>query len=121
MNKIKFDKFETEIDEISFFDNRKSNKYKQQIIIWLHLTNCEKLQKEIDNTLSDLFEKEKRFMSHLTIARIKNFEDKKKFLEKIFNIKIKKEKFEIDRFYLMKSKLTRKGAIYSVLEEFLSR
>ena len=109
---IKIEKFETEIDEMGIF----SEKFIR--IVWLHLKNCDALQKQIDDALSDLFEKERRFMSHLTIARIKNIRDRKKFLEGIGKMKIEKTRFMIDRFYLMKSELTSEGPRYSVLEEY---
>jgi len=118
LEKIKFSRFETGIDAVGFFDNRKSRKFSQNLIVWFHLLNCEKLQKEIDNYLDGLFEKEKRFMSHLTIARIKKIKDKKKFFDELSRIKIKEQKFTIDKFYLMKSELNEKGPVYSVVEEF---
>ncbi len=118
LRRIKIGKFETNIDEIGFFDNSESRFHSKRLIIWLHLKNCEKLQKEVDEVLHGFFEKEKRFMSHLTIARIKKINNKKKFLEDLFNIKIKKENFLVDKFYLMKSELTKKGPMYSVLNEF---
>ena len=41
-------------------------------IIWIKVTgNIHQLQKEIDQVLKPLFKPESRFMSHLTIARIK--------------------------------------------------
>ena len=57
-------------------------------------------------------------MSHLTIARIKKIKDKKKFFDELSRIKIKEQKFTIDKFYLMKSELNEKGPVYSVVEEF---
>jgi len=112
LREIKIEKFETEINEIGIF----SEKFIR--IVWLHMKDCDNLQKQIDNALSDLFEKERRFMSHLTIARVKNIQDRKNFLEEIEKMKIEKIKFKIDRFYLMKSELTAEGPRYSVLEEY---
>lgn len=121
LNKIKFDKFETEMDKTGIFDNRKSGRYNKPIIIWLHMTNCEKLQKEIEKALKGLFEKEKRFMSHLTIARAKDIDNKEKFLNELSKIRIKNTKFIVDKFFLMQSKLGgRKGPVYTVLQEFSS-
>ena len=95
LREIKFEKFETEVDSIGVF----SEKFIR--IVWLHLSNCDELQKEIDEKLKDLFEKEKRFMSHLTIARVKNVKDKKIFLGK-----------------LKESVLSEKGPIYGTIEEY---
>jgi len=112
LREIKFNSFETEIDSIGIF----SEKFIR--IVWLHLSNCDNLQKEIDNNLADLFAKENRFMSHMTIARIKNIKDKKSFLEEIRKIKFEKISFEVDRFLLKKSTLTESGPIYEVIEEY---
>jgi 2'-5' RNA ligase len=118
LREIKIEKFATEIDKIGVFDNRKSGKYSRKIILWLHLMNCEELQRQVDGVLKDLFEPEKRFMSHLTIARIKGIKDKEEFLQDLKKIKIEKIKFKVDKFYLMKSELTAEGPRYSVLEEY---
>lgn len=115
LRKIKFRKFETEVNEIGFFSPQFIK------IIWLHLSNCEKLQGEIDLALKDLSKQEERFMGHLTIARIKNIKNKKEFLEKLSEIKIEKKEFNVDKFYLMKSELNEKGPVYSVIEEFALR
>jgi len=112
LGRIKFGKFEAEIDEIGVF----SEKFIK--IVWLHMKGCDNLQEQVDEELEGLFEKERRFMSHLTIARVKNIKDKRKFLEKTKKIKIPRIKFKIDKFYLMKSELTADGPKYSVLEEY---
>ncbi len=111
LREIKIEKFTTEIDEIGVF----SEKFIR--IVWLHMKDCDNLQKQIDNALKNLFEPEKRFMSHLTIARVKKC-DKKKFLQELKKIKIEKIKFIVNDFYLMKSELATEGPIFSVLEEY---
>ena len=113
LRKIKFDKFESKIDCVGVFDEKFIR------IIWLHMSDCDELQKEIDEKLKDLFDKEKRFMSHLTIARVKSIKDKKKFLEELKKIEISKIKFKVENFYLMKSKLTSEGPRYEILKEYV--
>lgn len=112
LREIKIEKFATEIDEIGVFSEEFIR------IVWLHMKDCDNLQKQTDNALKNLFEPEKRFMSHLTIARIKRLKDKKEFLQDLKKIKIEKIKFKVDKFYLMKSELTAEGPRYSVLEEY---
>lgn len=107
LSEIRHNRFETEINKIGVFSDR---------IIWLDMKNCSELQKEIDEKLSELFEKEERFMGHLTIARIKNLENKKEFTEKLKEIKVKPIKFEIDSFKLKKSILRRSGPVYEDVE-----
>lgn len=116
LRNIKIKEFESVIDKIGFFDNRRSTKYPQQIVIWLHMANCEKLQKDVDEKLSDLFEKEKRFMGHLTIARVKTVKNKKDFLEELEKINPPKMKFEVKDFRLKKSTLSKNGPVYEDLE-----
>lgn len=88
-------------------------------IIWLKVAGKEilELQKDVDEVLSDLFEKENRFMSHLTIARIRGVKDRDKFLEFLRTIKVNPVSFPIESVYLKKSTLTPKGPVYEVLFE----
>lgn len=112
LRNTRLENFEAEIDSIGVF----SEAYVR--IIWLHLKGAEKLQKKIDEILSGLFEKERRFMSHITIARVKNLDNKKEFLELLNGIKFEKIEFPINEFFLMKSDLNKKGPVYKVLERF---
>ena len=115
LNEIDFRKFESEIDGIGFF----SEKFIR--IVWLHLSNCEELQKEIDFRLSGLFEKEQRFMCHLTIARIKSIKDGKEFISELKKIKFSKMKFLVDNFKLKESILAEDKPTYKTLAEYLLR
>jgi len=117
LSEIKFSSFEASINSIGFFD-RGSEKYAQQIIIWLHMTNCEKLQKLIDEKLRGIFDPEKRFMSHLTIARVKSVKDKKKFIKGVEDIEIPNLDFIVKKFSLKKSNLTSKGPVYEDIGSF---
>jgi len=109
LKSIKFEQFETEIDSIGTFNAR---------IVWLHMTNCNELQKEIDKTLKDIFQPEERFMSHLTIARVKEIKDKKSFLKELGKTKFDKIKFEVKEFKLKESVLTKNGSIYRDIEVY---
>lgn len=116
---IKLKKFLVEISDLGVFDNRKSRKYEQQIIIWIKLTNCGALQKEIDEMLSGFFEKERRFMGHITIGRVKSMKNKKNFLKELKKIKISSGlEFEVKNFKLKKSILSSKGPKYETIEEY---
>ena len=112
LREINLEKFETEIDSIGIF----SEKFIR--IVWLYLSNCETLQEKIDNSLKNLSEPEKRFMSHLTIAGIKSIKDKNEFIKKLEKLKITKIKFIVDNFKLKKSILKPEGPVYEDLEKF---
>jgi len=107
LREIKFREFNAEINSIGVFSDR---------IVWLKIDNCDELQREVDNKLEYFFEKEKRFMGHLTIARVKHVKNKKEFIDKISRIIIPKMKFEIKNLNLKKSTLTEKGPIYEDIE-----
>ncbi|HEB47313.1 MAG TPA: RNA 2',3'-cyclic phosphodiesterase, partial [Candidatus Pacearchaeota archaeon] len=112
LREVKFKEFETKIAYIGFFDNKKYG------VVWIHLPNCEKIQEEVDEKLSSLFEKERRFMSHLTIARVKRIQNKAEFLRKLREIKFQKIRFVVKNFNLKKSTLMQEGPVYETLEEY---
>ena len=109
---IRFKKFECEVDRIGIFSPRFVR------IVWVHLRNCGRLQKLIDEALSGIFKKEERFMSHVTISRVKSLKNKNYFLGELKKIKIPKIKFTVDKFRLKKSTLTPEGPFYETLEEY---
>ena len=111
---VRFDAFEAKLGRCGTFSIRSYPK-----IAWIKVNgNVFKLQKQIDNALKDLFDAEERFMSHLTIARIKYVEDKDYFKEYISNLKLREIRFKVDKFKLMKSDLREAGPIYSAIEEY---
>ncbi|HPD81476.1 MAG TPA: RNA 2',3'-cyclic phosphodiesterase [Candidatus Pacearchaeota archaeon] len=113
LKEINFEKFEARIGKIGFFDKPKSG------IVWLEINNCTLLQKEVDKILKDTFDEEKRFMGHLTIARVKKIKDKKIFFDKLNQINSPHIFFIVDRFYLMQSKLKKEGPEYLALNEYI--
>lgn len=110
LEKIKVKRFEVSLKEFGVFNE---NFIK---IIWVHLLNCEELQKEIDKKLEEFFAKEERFQSHITIARVK-FCDRKKLIEEVKKISLEEE-FYVESFELVCSELTESGPIYNVIEKF---
>ncbi|MEK6872441.1 MAG: RNA 2',3'-cyclic phosphodiesterase [Nanoarchaeota archaeon] len=112
LNDVRFRTFEGQFGGVGVF----SESFVK--IIWVELIgDVFELQKQIDEKLNGLFEPEKIFMSHITIARVKHVDDKKKLIEFLKNITSKKIKFKIDNFYLMKSELKPEGPLYKVIEK----
>ncbi len=109
LKKIHLKSFETEIKDMGMFSDR---------IVWLRMANCKELQREIDDKLSGLFETENRFMGHLTIARVKDLKDRKKFLTELRKIKMPEMNFTVKKFNLKKSKLGRPGPVYGDIEVY---
>ena len=108
---IKFQPFELYIDKLGVF----SKKFVK--IVWVKVFNVP-LQQLIDNSLADIFEKEWRFMGHITIARIKNLKNKNSFLELINKTKVNKIVFIIKEFYLKESILQKEGPVYKVISRY---
>ena len=117
LKEIKFDEFEVRLGKIGVF----SSKYPGYIkVLWVELKGrgLFELQKKIDECLEELFESEKRFMAHITLARIKRVYDKNGFLDYVSKIKLPKIKFNVDKFYLKKSELFETGAVYEDIKEY---
>ncbi|AJF62383.1 MAG: 2'-5' RNA ligase [archaeon GW2011_AR20] len=114
LNRIKFGSFKIDLDKIGVFPNEEFIR-----VIWIGLKSKElgDLQRLIDYELLDLFSKEQDFISHLTLGRIKNIQDKEKF-KKALQIKIEDKEFEINEFCLVKSELHKEGPSYEILERF---
>jgi len=115
LREIKFKEMELKLGEIGTFSHQGSPK-----IVWIKIEGKEiwDLQEQIDKVLKDLVVEEERFMSHLTIARVKYVKDKADFSKRISNISVKSIKFKIDRFKLNMSDLKPTGAVYTTIEEY---
>jgi len=117
LNEVCFERFSVNLNKIGFFSEKILR------IIWMGAGEKDKglfnLQKIIDDKMSEIgFLREERFMGHLTIARVKNVEDKKIFLQKLKEIKINSLEFDVDKFFLMKSELKSNRPIYTIIREF---
>lgn len=113
---IKFQQFSVFLDSIGVFPSESCIR-----VIWLGIKpegNILKLQNIIDDSLKHLFKKERDFKAHVTLARVKNLEDKKSLIEQLKKIQVENVKFEIKDFRLIKSTLTPKSPIYEDLMRF---
>lgn len=110
---IKLNSFEVELNSLGVFPNE--NRIR---VIWVGLKSehIYELQIKIDQELLDLFSKDTRFQSHLTLGRVKFIKNKEKLKEKL---KLKCDgRFFVKKFKLIKSSLTREGPIYETIEEY---
>lgn len=117
LSEVKTEPFETALSELGVFP---SENYVR--VLWVGLKNSEKiieLQKKIDSSLSEIgFARDKRFHSHVTLARIKFIQDKPGFVKKLKETKVEEKGFKVEKVYLIKSTLTREGPVYETLGEF---
>ncbi|MBI2546266.1 RNA 2',3'-cyclic phosphodiesterase [Candidatus Woesearchaeota archaeon] len=116
LGKVKVKGFNAETAEIGYFPG--ANKPR---VIWLGLEPKEQfleLHKKIDIALESMFPKDKKFKPHITLARVATPADIKELRDRIVLLQIPKIKFEVTKFYLMKSTLSPKGAVHEVVKEF---
>lgn len=113
LKKVSKKSFTAVIDELGVFSEDFIK------IVWAKLEGKDvfELQASIDDALSDLFAKENRFMSHITIVRVKQVKDKKALIEFLKNYKLN-VKGTVSSFSLIKSTLTPSGPVYEVIERY---
>jgi 2'-5' RNA ligase len=113
---LPFHKIEAEFSEFGFF--KKFNELKILYAGIKENTELLKLHSKIEEECGLLgFEKEKRkFKPHLTLLRIKGYEDLNKLAN--FNKKEINHKFTISSFSLIKSELKPSGSEYSIIKSF---
>ena len=110
LKSVEFQSFHAVVGELGAFSSKGTIR-----ILWIHLLGegVLNLQNKVDDALSENFEPETRFMSHLTIARIKSVTHKRRFLNEINDFKTKPIEFLVEEFALIQSSLTPSGPIYA--------
>ena len=113
-----YSSFDLNIKNCGCFPNKKVIK-----VLWLGLEEgspIKDLQKDLDKEFRKLgFKKEKNFISHLTIGRVKSPKNKKEIreaIEKLENIEI--GQMSVSKICLKKSTLTPQGPIYEDIKVF---
>ena len=112
---ISFSPCDVKFDKVGVFSAKRKIK-----ILWIHVAGSTlyRLQKEIDHALSPDFTIEQRFMSHLTICRLKPVVRRRELLRELETFELKKTVMKIHRFKLKQSVLTPEGPIYSTLATY---
>ena len=115
---MNYSSFDLSIKNCGCFPNKNVIK-----VLWLGLDEgspIKSLQKDLDREFKKLgFKKEKNFISHLTIGRVKSPKNEKeirKTIEKLENIEI--GQMTVSRICLKKSTLTPQGPIYEDIKVF---
>jgi RNA 2',3'-cyclic 3'-phosphodiesterase len=92
-------------------------------VIWLGLQDAHYFSdiiKNLDDKFSNLgFKKEKNYIPHLTIGRVKSAKNKDTLVASIKEMEnVQIGSMKVDKLVLKKSDLTPKGPVYSTIEEF---
>ncbi len=113
LEKIIFPEFEAHLSATGTFNFKN-----QPRIVWIKVSGKQifQLQEEIDQALQPLFKPEQRFMSHLTIARIKYTKTPQDFIDAVKKLPLKKSSFPITEFKLKSSELKPMGPKYKTLK-----
>ncbi|MCX8194018.1 MAG: RNA 2',3'-cyclic phosphodiesterase [Candidatus Pacearchaeota archaeon] len=117
LSKIKFEKFKASLGSIGVFPS--SNFVR---VVWVSMEPIDKV-KELHNLIDVALEKQKfsqdkAFESHITLARVKFIKNKEEFVKKLKEIKANSIEFQVNKFSLKKSTLTKQGPIYETIKEF---
>ena len=113
LRRITFSPFEIVLDGLEVFPDENFIR-----VLWIGLKNGEilELQEKIEQSLEEVFGRDKKFHAHLTLGRIKVLHNKSGFKEKL-KMKINGS-FLVKEFYLMKSELGSEGPSYAILETY---
>ena len=108
LRSVKFSPFFFSLSSVGFFPDGKNPR-----VVWVGVEPKQDivgLQKRIEGSLRSLFEREKRFEPHVTLARIKG--GKSIVMGEVAKAMIEKKMIGVSEFRLMKSTLTPKGPVY---------
>jgi 2'-5' RNA ligase len=86
-------------------------------MIWLEVDEIP-LQKIIDDSLKGPFKRKSKFIGHITIARVKRFNNEIDFIKLLGDIEVNKLKIDVTEFCLKSSMLTKSGAIYKDIQTY---
>lgn len=115
---VVFKPFKLKIEGVGVFPNKNYMR-----VIWLGAKNPERfseIQKSLDKEFKRLgFKKEKSYIPHLTIARVKGGKNKDRLLEKIEELEnIRIGEMQIKELKLKKSELKPEGPTYTTIKKF---
>lgn len=116
LSQFKFQKFNASLGNIGFFP---SESYIR--VVWISLEPQETVKNiffQIYDKLRNEFNFDRRFESHITLARVKFIHDKEKFIKQLLSLDVQRKEFMVDSFALKKSTLTQKGPVYEDIEAF---
>ncbi|MEK6847485.1 MAG: RNA 2',3'-cyclic phosphodiesterase [Nanoarchaeota archaeon] len=112
--KIKFKPLKLKLGHVGAFSYKNMPR-----IVWIKiLGDASKIQKQVDESLQEIFPKEERFMSHLTIARIKYVKDIKYAKEYLKHLNLPQISWTENKIQLKESTLKPQGPAYTTLEEY---
>ena len=114
---IKFDSFDLSLNSLDLFSRDEPR------VVWVRLSSegLISLQNQIEERVSHFLPTERKpFVAHVTLARIKEVFDREKLIEIVKSANPHKLSFNVDRFILKESELTKEGPIYTDIQCYLA-
>ena len=111
---LRFSPFSVELDKVWFFPDASFIR-----VVWVGVTPNEevrRLKKEVDELLSGYWRYEKRFVPHITLARVKGKQPG--LYEAAMEIEVPKISLRFDALHLIESSLTPEGPQYETKATF---
>ncbi|MBS3117490.1 RNA 2',3'-cyclic phosphodiesterase [Candidatus Woesearchaeota archaeon] len=116
LSQISFIPFSLSISSLGLFPG---NRYPR--VLWVGLSPEKpliSLQRQIDETLLDLFPTTTSFSAHLTLARVRLLKDPKTFSETFSSLESPSTSFQVSSFCLYSSILRPSGPTHRILETY---
>ena len=116
LKEISFKKFKANLGKIGVFPSESFIR-----VVWVGLEPAEMLKNlhnKIFNQIKNIGNIDKKFESHITLARAKLINDKISFIKKLTLLNINPAEFTVNSFSLKKSTLTEKGPVYEEIAKF---
>ncbi len=116
LEKISYGKFDMELRGVGVFPNERMIR-----VIWIGSSSADlvKLAELVNSSLAKIGKNEENFLPHLTVARVKYIRDREALLNYISTNKDTIfGNLHVNEFSLMKSELTPRGPVYTVLKRF---
>jgi RNA 2',3'-cyclic 3'-phosphodiesterase len=114
VSSIVFPSFSIKLGELGFFPNKENPN-----VFWVSILPKDKviaLQQKVDEVLLEILPTEQKFVSHITLGRVKMVRRKKDFEKSVTDITLSDTPYVLHSFSLFSSVVTGRGPIYEVLE-----
>ncbi|MBI4449151.1 RNA 2',3'-cyclic phosphodiesterase [Candidatus Woesearchaeota archaeon] len=119
LRKVQFSPLELRAEHIGAFPESGDPR-----VVWIGVDGnpaLQRLQADIDTALSAWFPIEKDWVAHITLARVKDLGNARSYRDKVVKIPVPPQKFAVNSFLLVASVLTREGAVYEIVAEYLPK
>ncbi len=117
LSDMRYEPFKAKLNGMGYFPEEGKLR-----VAWVGLhpeDKIKELHEKVDDAVAKIgFQRDTRFKSHITVAKVKFMKNKREFKDKILSINVKPMDFMIDKIKLIKSTATDTGHVYDTIAEF---